>query len=96
MILTRKSLKQHVRVTKSGCWLWKRGRMGGGYGILKLGGAVRYAHRVAFELFFGRIPKRAFVCHECDTPACVRPGHLYAGNNSTNMRDAWARGRRVA
>jgi Autographiviridae endonuclease len=96
MILTRESLLRHVRIAKSGCWLWRRGRMGEGYGILKLNGVVRYAHRVAFELFHGRIPKGGLVCHHCDTPACVRPEHLYAGNNSTNMRDAWARGRRVA
>jgi len=95
MILTRESLRHHVRVAKSGCWLWRRARMGEGYGILKLKGAVLYAHRVVFELFHGRIPARGMVCHRCDTPACVRPTHLYAGDNSTNQRDYWARGRRV-
>lgn len=96
MILTRRSLPQHVRVTKAGCWLWKRARMGEGYGILKLKGVVCYAHRVVYELFHGRIPNGGLILHRCDTPACVRPSHLYAGDYSANMRDAWARGRRVA
>lgn len=96
MTLTRRSLAHHVRVTKRGCWLWKRARTGEGYGALRLGRALCYAHRVVYELFHGPLPAGALVCHECDTPACVRPSHLYAGNNSTNMRDAWARGRRVA
>lgn len=96
MILTRDSLRHHVRVAKSGCWLWRRARMGEGYGMLRIGRALHYAHRAVYRLFHGRIPKRALICHTCDTPACLRPGHLYAGSNSTNMRDAWARGRRVA
>ncbi len=96
MILTRKSLKRYVRVAKSGCWLWRRARMGEGYGIFKLRGVVHYAHRVAYALFKGRIPKGALVCHVCDVPACVRPDHLYAGSSSMNLRDSWSRGRRAA
>jgi hypothetical protein len=95
MILTRESLRRHVRVTAGGCWIWRRARMGEGYGIFKLRGIVHYAHRVAYRLFHGRIPKGRIICHHCDTPACVRPQHLYAGNHSTNMQDAYARGRRL-
>jgi hypothetical protein len=96
MRLTRETLKQHVRVTRNGCWIWKRARMGEGYGIFKLEGVVRYAHRAAYELFHGRIPAGGMACHHCDVKACVRPDHLYAGTNSTNQRDYHARHRRVA
>lgn len=94
MNLTRDSLRKHVRVSRSGCWLWRRGRMGEGYGILKFRSVVSYAHRVAYELFRGPIPPGRLICHTCDTKACVRPDHLYAGNHSTNLRDVWARQRR--
>ena len=94
MKLTRESLMQHVRVARSGCWIWRRGRMGEGYGILKFHGVVSYAHRVVFELFHCPIPKGRLICHTCGTRPCVRPDHIYAGNHSTNMRDAYAHGRR--
>lgn len=87
----------------NGCWEWtgatksvsKRGNAGETlpHGRFRLGDRVEAAHRVAFLISRGRRPRMP-VLHKCDNPRCVRPDHLVEGTLSTNMKHAWARGRR--
>lgn len=81
------------------CILWDRRSYWDGYGRIKLRvgnkWTTRRAHRQAWELIFGEIPKDQLSCHRCDTPLCIRPSHLFLGNNSANMRDCVAKGRHV-
>ena len=49
---------------------------------------------MAWELTYGPIPAGAFICHHCDVPACVRPGHLFLGTARDNTADMDAKGRR--
>ena len=77
----------------SGCWLWIGARLPRGYGGLTMQRRKRYAHRVAWELRRGPIPPGLFVCHRCDTPACVNPAHLFLGTHTANMRDRVRKGR---
>lgn len=78
------------------CWEWQAYRTRTGYGLVghrKYGGEL--AHRVAFCVFYGSIPKGWMVLHRCDNRACVNPLHLFLGNNRINMLDASAKGRLV-
>lgn len=50
-------------------------------------------HRVAHELKIGPIPEGLHVLHDCDTPECFEPKHLYAGTQVQNVADMFRRGR---
>lgn len=76
------------------CWEWKLTRMWKGYGQTTIGGKVRRAHRVAWELTHGKIPKGLHVLHRCDNPACIRPEHLFLGTAKENQQDCVAKGRK--
>jgi hypothetical protein len=78
------------------CWLWKGGHsMGYGSVGWEFQGKPRYtrAHRIAWILTHGEIPKGLCVCHKCDTPPCCNPGHFFLGTLSENQRDKIAKGR---
>jgi hypothetical protein len=84
----------------SGCWLWIGARTTDGYGRFNVGGKRHMlAHRFAFGLPFARGGSRKgdvpCVLHHCDTPACVRPDHLFLGTRADNMADAVRKGRIV-
>jgi DNA-binding transcriptional regulator YiaG len=75
------------------CWLWQGYRGTDGYGAFRFDHITRLAHRVAYELAVGPIPDGLWVLHRCDRTACVRPDHLFLGNNADNMADMVAKGR---
>jgi hypothetical protein len=75
----------------SGCWLWLGLVDEKGYGRFGKGG--RAAHRKAYELFIGEIPKGLCVLHTCDVRSCVNPKHLWLGLPADNTRDMLSKGR---
>src|SRR3990167_4061840 len=90
------------KVDRSGgpdaCWPWLKGRMYYGYGLFfirKGKGKVinKSAHRSAWELTHGAIPKGLFVLHSCDNPPCCNPSHLRLGTQADNIKDCIERGR---
>ncbi len=80
-----------------GCWLWIGNTSKEGYGRLRTGprsgSRVQLAHRVMWEAIHGPIIGDLDVLHHCDTPACVRPDHLYLGTQADNNRDRTVRER---
>ena len=75
------------------CWLWTGSLGTRGYGQFFANGRPQGAHRVAFALSHGSIPKHALILHSCDNPPCCNPAHLSAGDQFDNMRDASGKGR---
>lgn len=78
------------------CWLWngcKHSRSGHGMfwtGEKNSNGntIIRLAHRISYELEYGKISKGKQINHICiKTPHCINPKHLYEGTQKDNMRD---------
>mgnify|MGYP001614047423 CR=1 FL=1 len=78
-----------------GCWLWQAGTNGDGYGQFWLDKhhPKVLAHRLSYEWANGPLASGMLACHSCDTPACVRPDHVFAGTYLDNVVDMYRKGR---
>lgn len=91
-------------VDKSGeCWLWTGSRNARGYGHFGVGNRrSALAHRVSWVFANRPLGPGELVLHKqhCTSKSCVRPDHLYVGDQKQNMADANAlgllKGRNVA
>lgn len=94
MALTREErFLRHVEKT-DGCWLWTASKTKNGYGFFSWGGCRRImAHRAAYKLFVGEVEDNLVVCHTCDNPSCVNPGHLFKATQKENIQDMFNKGR---
>lgn len=96
-------LKSRCIITDSGCWEkqgFRRVSKGmehhgheRGYGYLCYRNKNWAAHRLAWKLVNGDIPKGAVVMHKCDNPPCCNPDHLELGDDRKNMQEAGKRKR---
>ncbi len=83
------------------CWLWNASvrKAKDGYGQINATGSPTkklMAHRVAYELYVGSIPKGMLVLHRCDNPRCVNPEHLFLGTPLDNTTDMIRKGRNAS
>ncbi len=62
----------------SDCWLWNGKIDPHGYSLFSIQGKWNRAHRVAYTLFIGPIPKNLTLDHLCRVRNCVNPNHLEA------------------
>lgn len=84
-----------------GCWLWTGAKDECGYGVITEGGRrgrgfpgkAFKTHRLSWSFAYGEIPSGMSVLHKCDTPACVRPDHLFLGTQRENVADCVGKGR---
>lgn len=96
-------LSRYIPEPNSGCWLWE-GAVASArkpYGRLTIGskylGTRRFigAHVLSYQVFRGDVPAGMYVCHRCDTPACINPDHLFIGTHQDNFDDCRRKGRTV-
>ena len=68
------------------CVEWTGYKNPKGYGVRRFMGVLYYAHRLAWEIENGPIPKGMCICHHCDNPACIKTSHLFVGTQRENLR----------
>lgn len=58
------------------CWLWTGAKVASGYGRVRVGDRVVYAHRAAYACLVEPVPAGMVIDHMCHVRACVNPDHL--------------------
>jgi len=89
--LAQRTVKNH----ETGCLEWVDGATAhGGYGRLAVNRNTRVrAHRAAWVLRHGAIPRGMCVCHTCDNPKCCNVDHLFLGTQADNTHDMMRKNR---
>ncbi len=88
-IFSRDYFWSKVDRSGSGCWLWKAGHYGTGYGAFSIQSKNYGAHVIAFLISGGTLTKeKPHVLHSCNNRGCVNPAHLRAGSQQDNVDDA--------
>lgn len=88
-------LDQHRRHSGDGCLIWPFGRATGGYGVLRRGDELIFAHRAMCELAHGKPPTADHeAAHWCGNghAGCVAPNHLRWATSAENKADTVAHG----
>ena len=75
------------------CRVWTRGLTGEGYARGVYQGKRQRLHKAVYEAAHGIVAPGFFVCHRCDTPACIRLDHLKLGTPGENSADRVRRNR---
>lgn len=78
---------QVKKVEGEGCWEWIGSISSGGYGRIHFDGWLQQAQRVSWLITHGAPRKEDWILHRCDNRRCVRPDHLFLGDNQDNVDD---------
>jgi hypothetical protein len=82
----RTSPDEYAVDPETGCWLWQRSIVRGGYGIAWRDGKHAIAHRWYYEHLVGPIPEDLALDHLCRVRHCVNPAHLEPVTHRENCR----------
>jgi len=75
---------EKVTFTDEGCWLWTAALDRGGYGVFRVDGRSRLAHRWIYELIVDH-PGELTLDHLCRVRSCVNPDHLEPVTGRVNV-----------
>ena len=75
------------------CLEWTGYIASNGYGRLSINSLPALVHRIAWEIANGPVPEGLCVCHHCDNPRCIFPGHLFISDAKGNQVDCIQKGR---
>lgn len=91
MVKPKDALLERIKIdNKTDCWEIQGYLDKDGYGNV----SNKRAHRLAYELFIGKIPFGKIVCHKCDNRKCCNPDHLFIGSQKDNISDMMKKGRK--
>jgi hypothetical protein len=82
--------RKFIKPQRNGCWhfIGAIDPSSIGYGRFSVDNEKWLAHRWSFLDAGGVLTEeKPLVLHQCNNPCCVRPAHLYAGDNADNRRD---------
>lgn len=88
---------QVKRGDEKDCWEWTGCIRSNDipYGQFRWKRKLYLSHRFSYHLHYGDLTDDWCVCHKCDNPRCVNPHHLFKGTHTDNMRDMFAKNRRL-
>ena len=72
------------------CWLWQGCLNHKGYGVLRDGDRIVYAHRFYYEQVVDKIPEGLQLHHLCGVRRCMRPDHVEPVSLVENQHKRWS------
>ena len=80
------SFADKFTIADNGCWEWNKYVGTHGYGQHYVNNLTILAHRLAYNLVYGEIPKGMQLDHLCRNRVCCNPNHLEPVTHKENAR----------
>lgn len=85
-----------VKIINKYLWIWNGCKFISGYGQFHYKGKCYRSHRLAYEMFIGKIPEGKICCHKDDRRDNVSPYNLFISDNQGNSNDMVKKGRQAS